>query len=50
MYFYSIKINLYSIKYIYMILKKYFYSTRTNLYLEKKNYYITFFHPIKTFF
>ena len=49
-YFHSIKINFYLIKYIYDI-KIYFYSFKTNLYSKKKKrfYYITFFHPIKVF-
>ena len=47
-YFYSIRINLYSVNFIYMISKK-FYSIKTNLYSKKYFYYITFFYPMKIF-
>ena len=48
-YFYSIKINFYSIKYIYDI-KIYFYSIKTNLYSKKQTFLLyNFFHPIKIF-
>ena len=45
-----IKINFYSIKYVYMIPKYIFIQPKKNYIQKQKIYYKTFFHPIKTFF